>query len=101
MTLRKTALQAIDHFGVQHQKNKAIEELGELIVELSREQDGRTSRWTICGEIADVIIMAEQLRIIYGGRRVDDWIEYKLRRLDALIRGEEFDDGGPEINVQE
>jgi NTP pyrophosphatase (non-canonical NTP hydrolase) len=80
---------AINHFGVQHQKNKAIEELGELIVELSREQDRRTDNERVREEIADVIVMAEQLRIIYGASAVDRWIEKKLSRLEGLILGKE------------
>jgi len=89
MTLRKLAEMAINHFGVQHQKNKAIEELGELIVELSREQDRRTDNERVREEIADVIVMAEQLRIIYGASAVDRWIEKKLSRLEGLILGKE------------
>lgn len=86
--IRNICLCAIDHFGVAHQKQKAVEEMGELIVELTREQDERTDAGHIQEEIADVIVMAEQLRIIYGGSLVDEQIERKLYRLMDRIRSD-------------
>lgn len=86
--IRQICLCAIDHFGVEHQKQKAVEEMGELIVELTREQDERTDAGHIQEEIADVIVMAEQLRIIYGGSLVDEQIERKLDRLLDRIRSD-------------
>ena len=86
--IRNICLCAIDHFGVEHQKQKAVEEMGELIVELTREQDERTDAGHIQEEIADVIVMAEQLRIIYGGSLVDEQIERKLDRLLDRIRSD-------------
>lgn len=84
--IRQICLCAIDHFGVEHQKQKAVEEMGELIVELTREQDERTDAGHVAEEIADVIVMAEQLRIIYGPAMVDEQIERKLDRLLDRIR---------------
>jgi len=83
---KRVCLRAVDHFGVEHQKRKAIEELGELICELSREQDHRTNREHIQEELADVIIMCEQLRLIYGGKETDAWIDRKLERLWGMMR---------------
>jgi NTP pyrophosphatase (non-canonical NTP hydrolase) len=83
---KKICLRAVDHYGVEHQKRKAIEELGELICELSREQDKRTDREHILEELADVIIMCEQLRLIYGGEETDKWIDRKLKRLRDMMR---------------
>lgn len=48
--------------------------------------DGRARMDAIREELADVIIMAEQLRIIYGGRDVDEWIVRKLARLGYRMR---------------
>lgn len=83
---KRTCLRAVDHYGVEHQKRKALEELGELICELSREQDNRTDREHIREELADVIIMCEQLRIIYGAQETDSWIDRKLQRLREMMR---------------
>jgi NTP pyrophosphatase (non-canonical NTP hydrolase) len=78
---RRICLRAVDHFGARHQIQKAIEEMGELITELSRLQDKRTDKDRIRGELADVMIMSEQLRIIFGTADVDACIERKLEEL--------------------
>ena len=78
---QRICLRAVDHFGAGHQIEKAKEEMGKLITELSRLQDGRTSPELIRGELADVIIMCEQLRIIYGAAAVDACIRDKLEEL--------------------
>lgn len=80
-------LRAIDHFGTEHQIKKAIEEMGELTVELSRylmdleKGTRRTGKELIRGELADVMIMAEQLRIIFGQAEVDAAVEDKIKAL--------------------
>lgn len=83
---QKICLRAVDHYGVEHQKGKALEEMGELISELAREQDRRTSIERIREELADVMILCEQLRMIYGGQEVDGWIDLKLERLWNMMR---------------
>jgi NTP pyrophosphatase (non-canonical NTP hydrolase) len=82
----RICLRAIDHWGVEHQKGKAVEEMGELIVELAREQDVRSDRDRVREELADVIVMCEQLRIIYGYEDVGKWITKKLQRLWERMR---------------
>ena len=81
LDIERIALAAIDRWGIEHQKTKCIEEIGELLSEMSREQDSRTTKWLIAGEIADVMILMEQLRIIYGQTRVDSMLEIKANRL--------------------
>lgn len=69
--------EAIAHFSPMAQKNKAIEELSELIRALSRDD-----RENIAEEMADVRIMMGQLEIIYENRdrvREIEWV--KLTRL--------------------
>jgi len=57
---------AIDTFGAHHQKIKAIEEMAELSVELAKDANGiRTNG--LEQEIADVVIVLEQLKLIYPG----------------------------------
>jgi NTP pyrophosphatase (non-canonical NTP hydrolase) len=84
---RAVCLRAINHFGTKHQKGKLIEELAELTVEITREQDGRTDKGKIREELADVIIMCEQMRIIFGAAAVDREIARKLERLKNTILG--------------
>lgn len=72
---------AVAHYGKEHQKKKAIEEMGELITALSREQDGRSTVHDVITEIADVHLMIRQLEIIYGVKDCLDEYDKKQRRL--------------------
>ena len=76
----------INHFGISEQKVKAIEELGELIVALSKSLNGKASYEDVVTEIADVYIMVEQLKLIYGPEKVQWFINYKLDRVAERIR---------------
>lgn len=58
--------QIIAHFGYDNQKEKAIEELGELQIQLSRDLQGVKDRDAITEEMADCYIMLAQLQLIYG-----------------------------------
>jgi len=82
--MSRVCSKAIAHFGEASQKQKAIEELGELIVALCRQGYGGTVV-DVVDEIADVVIMANQLRQIFGTIAVDRRIEQKLDRLEMRI----------------
>lgn len=73
----------VDHYGAKHQAIKAIEELGELAVELSKWVNGIGSRKHILEECADVEIMLSQLKIIFGDW--SEWTRYKMDRLEDRI----------------
>lgn len=88
METRKLLLKAIEHFGVQHQTTKAVEELAELTAELTRLQDARTTANNICEECADVMIMCEQVALMYGYDEVQEWKKIKLERLKERIKDE-------------
>lgn len=73
---------AIAKFGRGEQRDKAIEELSELIRALARCDDPEN----VAEEMADVRIMLDQLEIIFGnGPKVAAWEVMKLRRLDQRI----------------
>ena len=82
---------AIEKFGEEKQIQKAIEEMGELIVELSRALIAGGVRdehllANIREELADVCVMTDQLQLIFGD--VSDWEMYKLERLERkLVKG--------------
>lgn len=80
---------AVEFYGEEHQKKKAIEEMGELITALSREQDGRATPEQVITEIADVIVMMRQLSIIYGRDAVELEAARKQRRLLKRINKDE------------
>lgn len=82
---------AIEKFGEEKQIKKAIEEMGELIVELSRWLNAERPADEhllshIREELADVCVMTDQLQLIFGD--VSDWAMYKLERLEyKLVKG--------------
>jgi len=67
--------EAVEYYGAKDQMLKAIEECGELIVALAKED-----MENIPEEIADVRIMLDQIEIILG---VDTW-RIRLSKLDRL-----------------
>ena len=73
---------AIEKYGRGTQRDKAIEELSELIRALARCDDTEN----LAEEMADVRIMLDQLEIIFGnGQKVAAWEVKKLRRLDSRV----------------
>ena len=80
-------VKALQTWGEQSQKAMAIEECSELITKLIKE--GRnvngSSEHEIVEEIADVIIMMEQLQKIYGKKEVTDAKTKKLKRLGKRL----------------
>lgn len=80
---KRILLHAINHFGVEANVDKALEEMGELTTELSRRRLERFDRDKVAEEIADVLITVEKLRIIYGGAKVDRIVEKKLAALEG------------------
>ena len=73
--------QALTKWGPDAQINMAIEEAGELIVVLQHFKRNRATPTDVCSEIADIEIMAQQLRYIFGSTETD---RQKVRRLDRL-----------------
>ena len=74
---------AISHFGSDAQIVKAIEELGELTVELARHRNGLGSMAALREELADAFIMLNQMELIFGD--VTDIEVAKLERLERMI----------------
>ncbi len=77
--------QAVHHFGPKNQISKAIEEMSELTAELARFQNDKGMNVNIIEEIADVCIMVEQLKFIFGEELVNCHIGTKTRRLTLLM----------------
>ncbi|MCD8356273.1 MAG: hypothetical protein LUE11_06850 [Clostridia bacterium] len=84
---------AIDTYGVQAQCDVAIEEMAELTKALLkiRRADDHTAQMAaldnIIEEIADVSIMVDQLKIMWGPKYVEEARYQKLRRLDGRLNG--------------
>lgn len=75
--VRICCAQIIDVYGAKHQKQKAIEELNELI-EAIKSEDVEN----IAEEVADVSIMLTQLSMMYGLTKdyMNSLINYKVKR---------------------
>lgn len=77
---------AIDAFGERTQIKKFFEEAAELQEAVCKLMDGRDEVEHVAEEIADLSIMLDQLRIIFGcGKRVDEITAEKLARLERRI----------------
>lgn len=86
MTEKEIMLSAVMAFGFKSQKEMAKEECAELIDALCKEVRGRASEEEVITEIADVMIMMEQLALIYGTDRVAVEKARKLDRLEHRLR---------------
>lgn len=65
--------------------NLVIEECSELILSIQHFRRGRVNEDKVAEEIADVMIMSEQARLIFGPDRVDKWKARKLKRLKERV----------------
>ena len=87
---------AIEIYGVGNQVDKCIEEMSELTKALLKHrQDPNVNTWSdVVEEIADVIIMCEQMGMIYGeqivpeSKGVKGSIEKKIKRLARRLHEE-------------
>lgn len=86
--------QAIETYGVQAQCDVAVEEMAELtkaIVKIRRVADdyGKTQAAldNLLEEIADVDIMIDQMKIMWGPKQVEECRKKKLERLDRRLEG--------------
>jgi NTP pyrophosphatase (non-canonical NTP hydrolase) len=81
---------AIEHYGEEYQMLKFVEELGEAVTAVARfalTLNEKTEKELI-DEVADVLIMSEQIRIILGAAEIDNRIAYKLDRLNKRIEND-------------
>ena len=77
---------ALRTWGTQAQIMMAIEEMSELTKELCKHFRGRPNGEEIVDELADVTIMVEQLRLIFGvNDAVCDQMDVKMLRLKKRI----------------
>lgn len=83
-------IQAINHYGVDGQLVKAIEELNECGQQLCKVLLGQGDRRNLAEEVADATIMLEQIRVALDiNDDVHKQMDYKLLRLQDKIRKEQ------------
>lgn len=81
--------QIIAHYGYEHQKKKAVEELGELSRALARDLQYEGDRDNIAEEMADVYIMLAQLQLINGNvPEIAAHVREKLGRTVETVKKE-------------
>lgn len=86
---RDTYSEAVRTYGKQSQLIMAMEEMAELTKELSKNIRGAKNTSAISEEMADVEIMLEQLKVIFGNRSEVDRVRCeKLDRLIVRLTGE-------------
>ena len=93
MTDREKAIMelAIDHYGKETELIVCIEELSELIKELTKHLRGNPSLAGLTEEAADVSIVLDELFLIFGIRAgVESVRRDKLLRLQYRIEREEL-----------
>lgn len=81
VTLRK----AIEKWGKVSQVEMVIEECSELITAIQHFKRGRVEPGKVAEEVADVLIMCMQLRLMVGEGSVDHFIRMKMFRLQERI----------------
>lgn len=86
-------IDALEYYGNDPQVDVAIEEMSELIKELLKKRRGKKNRSMIADEMADVYIMLEQLKFIFGINENELKVnaEFKIQRLKNRIGGNDGD----------
>lgn len=86
--LRRVCSEAVARYGATSQMNQLQEECAEYIVALSHMRRGRVGINEVADEVADIVIMCEQARLIFGGNILESAIERKLARLEERLEKE-------------
>ena len=83
-------IQIANHYGYTAQREQFEEECGEAIVAAQKcKRDGSMKAFNdLCGEVADVLIMARQMRLLMSPSLIDAIIESKLDRQIERIADE-------------
>ena len=85
--------QIADHYGFTSQANMLTEEAAEFTVALNKLRRGNTDYYEqIKEEVADVIVIALQLRVLLGAEEIDRIMDTKIERQLGRIREEASND---------
>ena len=92
MTEKQIYEQALKTWGPSAQTNMMFEEMAELQKELCKNGRGKDNRDHIAEEIADVLIMLEQMMILHDCEElVTAYKAAKLQRLEGRIKEAAYD----------
>lgn len=76
----------LEVWGEQAQYDQAAEECAELITALMHYRREKISDQQVIDELADVILMAGQLKWMFGAERVDAAVNRKRGKLEVLMQ---------------
>lgn len=84
---RKVLLKALETWGPEAQTLMVFEEMSELQKELCKHARGKDNRLAIAEEIADVVIMLDQMALLHDcAEDVFRIIDEKLERLEKRLQ---------------
>lgn len=78
-------VRALDTWGIGVQEDIFIEEAAEAIQAISHFRRDRCDMDTVCGELADLQVMLDQMKIVYGVDRFNAIFAKKIIALDAKL----------------
>jgi NTP pyrophosphatase (non-canonical NTP hydrolase) len=92
MDRTELAKRCFEKWGEEPQLFMAIEEMGELATAISHYRRGRVTKEAVCEEVADVLIMMEQIGYLFGQDKVDEIYKKKVERtIGRLLSTEKYD----------
>lgn len=77
---------ALEKFGVEHEIDITIGEIGEFLTCIGRKAQNRLQIDEIIDEIADVLICMNQMARIYGWEKVKERIKVKMKKKLAHVK---------------
>lgn len=78
---RESKLRIIaNHYGYDHQLNKLVEEIGEVLIEISKYKEADGFRADLESELADVYVLIMQLKMLGDTEHIERTIDHKIRR---------------------
>lgn len=78
---------ALKKWGVEMQETVAIEEMSEVIKEITKAMRGELNRAHLAEEVADAKIMLEQICEMFNiNDSVESWMDYKIAALQRKVR---------------
>ena len=78
---------ALGKWGQKMQATVAIEEMSEVIKEITKALRGKLDREHLAEEVADATIMLEQIREMFDiNDSVESWMDYKIAALQRKVR---------------
>ena len=79
-----------EHYGYEAQREQFEEECAEAILaaQKCKRYGSKGSFKELCGEVADVLIMAQQMQLLMGAKVIDEIIDKKLNRQLGRIESE-------------